>query len=242
MKYLKFCLLAFIIITVSTSSFSQTVKTSRKSEVFVLSTLHQFHGENKDYSFETLSQIIEKFNPDIICVELTAADLESRKKQQTKQEYNKTVFPLADKHKYELVSLEPSEPKFSELIKLIKDSETNLRENSPDKAEAFSIYSNNLYDYLFKFWDSPTAVNSAQTDAFFEVKHNFQNALYGEKQARGWEGWNQHFLNKILETAGKNVGKRILVTVGAEHAYWLRKKLRENKEVKFIEPSNFLFL
>lgn len=206
----------------------------------MLATLHQFHGENKNYSFETLSRIIEKYDPDIIAAELTPTDLDSRKEQKTKQEYQRSVFPVADKHKYKLIALEPSEPKFSELVGLIRDTQKTLREKSPEKAEAFSVYTESLYGYLFKFWDSPLKVNSPETDALFEVKHKYQTALYGEGEEKGWNGWNQHFLERILETARNNKGKKIIVLVGVEHGYWLRKKLRENSEIKLIESQTIL--
>lgn len=231
----KFLLLSFLILTISLDIFSQ-----QKTEVFVLSTLHQFHAENKNYSFETLSRIIERYDPDIIAAELTPADLENRKEQKTKQEYQKSVFPIADKHKYKLIALEPAEPKFSELVGLIRESEKTLGEKSPEKAEAFSVYSKSLYDYLFNIWDSPFAVNSPETDALFEVKHKFQNTLFGEAQEKGWNGWNQNFLDKILEAAKNNKGKKIIVLIGAEHGYWLRKRLRENSEIKLIEPQTIL--
>jgi hypothetical protein len=231
---------ALFILVLSFSAFSQSVKKPKKTEIFVLSTLHQFHAESKYYSFETLARIIEKLRPDVLAVELTPADLASRREQKTKQEYQKSIFPLVDKHKYLTVPLEPEEPKFTELVSLIRDSEKDLREKSPAKAEAFSLYVETLFDYLFKYWDSPLSVNSAQTDAFFEVKHNYQNAVYDAKQKQGWEGWNTHFLDKILEAAQKNQGKRVVVTVGAEHAFWLRKKLRENNSVVLLEAEQCL--
>ncbi|HEY8562920.1 MAG TPA: hypothetical protein VIL74_21255 [Pyrinomonadaceae bacterium] len=228
---------AVLIIFPSFSAFSQSVK---KPEVFVLSTLHQHHAESKYYSFETLSKIVEKLRPDVLAVELTPADLASRRDQKTKQEYQKSIFPLVDRHRFKTVAMEPAEPKFSEMVSLIRDSEKDLKEKTPEKAAAFSLYVETLYDYLFEFWDSPRAVNSARTDAFFEVKHEYQNALFDERQKRGWENWNAHFLSQILDVAKTNPGKRVVVTVGAEHSFWLRKRLRENEEVKFLEAEKIL--
>lgn len=229
-----------LFLILSFSAPSQSNKKPKKAEIFVLATLHQFHDESKYYSFETLSGIIETLRPDVLAVELTPADLASRREQKTKQEYQKSIFPLIDKHKYKTVALEPAEPKFSELVSLIRDSEKDLREKSPAKSEAFSLYVKTLYDHLFNTWNSPLAVNSRQTDAFFEVKHDYQNAIYDERQKQGWEGWNTHFLEKILEAANNNPGKRIVVTIGAEHAFWLRKNLRENKTVTLLEAEKYL--
>lgn len=233
-------LLALIILCLPWSVFSQSSGKDKKSEIFILATLHQYHATSKYYSFETLSRIIEGLHPEILAVELTPTDLVSHKEQKTKQEYQKSIFPLIDKHKYLTVPLEPSEPDFTRLVSLIRESDKDLSEKSPGKADAFSKYVDSLYDYLFKTWDSPLSVNSNCTDALFEVKHNYQNAIYDDRQKQGWEGWNTHFLEKILETAQKNKGKRIVVTVGAEHAYWLREKLRANGSITLLEANELL--
>ena len=216
------------------------VRKNKKAEVFVLATLHQFHGDSKYYSFDKLSQIIRDVRPDVICVELTSADIKSRRKQSTKVEYEKSVFPVADKYDYRLVPLEPDEPQFSTLVTLNIESERELRAATPGKAEAFSLYTDALYAHLFSVWQSPLDVNSRATDSHFEVKHNYQNALYGDKQKRVWEEWNGHFLDQILKTARSAENKKVLVLVGVEHAYWLRKALRKESDVRLREPSTFL--
>jgi predicted MPP superfamily phosphohydrolase len=229
-------LLVLILFCSSTVSFAQ----KKKTQIFVLSALHQLHERTKFYSFETLSQIIEKQKPDVLAVELTASDLQTRKEQKTKQEYQRSVFPLLDKHKYTVVSLEPAEPKFSQIVTLVRESEKELREKSPEKGEAFSVYNRLLFDYLLKTWSSPLDVNSAQTDALLEVKHNYQNELFGDKQTQGWESWNRHFLEVILEAAQKYPGKKIVVLVGLEHSYWLRKELGNNKDVILLKAEQML--
>jgi hypothetical protein len=221
-------------------AFTANSVAREQTEVFVLSTLHQHHGKDNSYTFSELSEIVEGFHPDVIVVELTPADLESRKEQKTKQEYQNSIFPTADKLKARMVALEPEEPMFSELVGLIRASDSELREQHPDAADAFSQYVDSLYGYLFGYWKSASEVNSKQTDALFDVKHSFQNDLFGDKQKLGWEGWNTNFLEKILGAARANPGKRVIVIVGAEHSYWLRKKLREQEGVKLIEPGSVL--
>lgn len=211
-----------------------------KTEVVVLSTLHQFHEENKNYSFEVLSKTIETVKPDILAVELTPKDLESRREQQVKREYARSVFPLIDKHKYKTVAIEPAEPLFSELIALMKESNKENQEKFPQKVEAFSVYSDALYEYLFKHWDSVKTVNSAETDALFEVKHNYQNSLFGAKEAKVWNDWNTHFLKQIKTVAAENKGKRILVLVGAEHSYWLKKEFGKDAEINLRKVEDYL--
>ncbi|MCO6511089.1 MAG: hypothetical protein J5I65_09875 [Aridibacter famidurans] len=220
--------------------FASTAFPQTETEVLVLSTLHQFHGKDNSFTFEKLSEIVESYRPDLIAVELTPDDLRTRKEQKTKVEYQKSIFPSADKIEAKMVPMEPAEPKFSEIVGLIRASDSDLREAKPDAAESFSAYVEALYGYLFEYWDSALEVNSARTDALFEVKHAYQNRLYGEKQEKGWEAWNGHFLEKILEAARANKGSRILVTVGAEHSYWLRKKLGGREGIKLIDSGTVL--
>jgi hypothetical protein len=231
-------LILFILIFFS--SFTVSFAQKKKTKIFVLSALHQLHEQTKYYSFETLSQIIEKQKPDVLAVELTPSDLEMRKEQKTKQEYQRSVFPLLDKHKYAVVPLEPAEPKFSQIVTLVREAEKELREKSPEKGEAFSVYNRLLFDYFFKTWTSPLDVNSAQTDALLEVKHNYQNELFGSKQSEGWESWNRHFLEVILDAAQKYQGKKIVVLVGVEHSYWLRKELSKNQDLILLKSEQVL--
>ena len=221
-------------------SAAVSVPAQARAEVLVLSTLHQFHSTVRGYSFEDLTKIVEGLKPDILAVELTPKDLESRVGQKTKLEYQKSIFPLIDKRKYQTVPLEPSEPLYSELVGLLRDSNNEIKEKFPSKAEAFSIYSDSLYSYLFGIWDSPEAVNSSETDGQFKVKHAYQNALFGSKEEKVWSEWNTLFLEQILKTAQENKGKRILVLVGVEHAYWLREHLRAESSIDHREPATFL--
>ncbi len=217
-----------------------TGSAQKSTEVVVLSTLHQLHAEVKGYSFQELGRTIEKIRPDVLAVELTPGDLESRREQKTKVEYAQSVFPLIDKNKYRVVALEPAEPLFSELVGLARRSDSENREKHPERVEAFSIYSKALYGYLLKHWDSVAAVNSKETDALFAVKHDYQNELFGASEAKVWNDWNTHFLYRIRQTAAEYRGKRILVLVGAEHAYWLRDRLSNQPSIKLRSVSDLL--
>ena len=209
------------------------------AEVIVLSTLHQLHAKTDGYSFADLSDVIEQIHPDILAVELTAVGLESRREQSTKQEYQRVVFPLLDKHNYEAVPLEPPQPLYDELVNLFRKSQKDLSEQNPVGAETFNLYMDSLFEYLGELWVSPAAVNSRATDILFESKHRFQSALFGPTEAQAWLGWNQHFLQQIVQTAAANPDKRILVLVGAEHAYWLRAHLADS-EITLLDTQRLL--
>ena len=210
------------------------------TEIMVLSTLHQFHGEANYYTYDHLSQIIKAFSPNVLAVELTPADLKARRPQRFKQEYQYSVYPLLDELKCEVIPLEPSEPEYSELVQLSKKAWEDLEKHNPAAVEQFNLYVRTLYDVLFNWWSSPLDVDSPETDRHFEVKHRYQNALFGKNEERDWERWNQHFLEQILAAVARFPGCRMLVLIGAEHAYWLRKRLRKQDGVRLLEASAIL--
>jgi hypothetical protein len=222
-KLLLVC--ASIIVAIPVAVRGEAEETPQ-TEVIVLSTLHQLHGEIEGYSFQDLLNLIEQLNPDVLAVELTTEDLESRRDHSTKQEYQESVFPLLEKYNYIVVPLEPSQPLFDEIVGLVRTAQSNLSARKPVLAEAFGIYAESLYEMLRETWTSPEAVNSRDTDLLFESKHRYQNAIFGPMEAEGWERWNQHFLDQILDASKNNPGKRIVVLVGAEHSYWLRAHLK----------------
>lgn len=209
-----------------------------KTEVIVLATLHQFHDSVTGYDFGTLSEIIEVLEPDILAVELTPNDLTQRKEQKVKQEYQKSVFPLLKKPDYVVIPLEPAEPKYTELLKLKHEADSQKIE--AEKEEAFANYVHALLDVLLQIWDSPAAVNSACTDSLLEAKHALQNEIYGEKEQLGWDAWNQHFLDVILQSAQEHSGKRLLILVGVEHGYWLRRRLKSHNAVNLLDTMLLL--
>lgn len=55
------------------SGMAQTIK----SEVLIISTIHGAHKVNPNYSYDSLFAFIEKYDPDIIGVELRKEDIDS---------------------------------------------------------------------------------------------------------------------------------------------------------------------
>jgi hypothetical protein len=126
------------------------------------------------------------------------------------------------------------------LINSLREAEESLQKNAPQKDEAFDTYTEKLFQYLFAQWHSPADVNSSWTDRLFAVKHDFQSAIYGPREAEGWEGWNRHFLDQIVAAAAEHPGRRIVIIVGVEHGYWLREHLQKQNGIKLLETAALL--
>ena len=152
------------------------------TNVIILATLHQFHLKSHYYSLDHLKTVIKKINPDVICVELREKDLKSKKDQSVKIEYSKCIIPVAEEENYKLVAMEPNEPEYSKIIDKYKQNYKKIESKEPKKIEIFNQYTKVLYDYLFAYWNSVNDVNSQLTNTIFEVKHKFQNSLFGSAE------------------------------------------------------------
>ncbi|WP_426689643.1 hypothetical protein [Rhodanobacter ginsengiterrae] len=210
------------------------------ARVAVLVTLHQLHTTTPGYSFDALGRAIEQLQPDVLCVELQPDDLKRRPTEPTKQEYPAVIYPLIDRHHYRVYALEPAEPVYGEILKPYIQAGQDFSVGKPEQAEAFSRYSDGVYAGLQSYWTSPARVNDEVTDAVLRAKHELQQAMVGEGERVGWERWNHHFLDVILTAAKENPGKRIVVTVGAEHGYWLRGQLARAAGVRLLDASVLL--
>ncbi|KRE96802.1 hypothetical protein ASG87_15890 [Frateuria sp. Soil773] len=203
--------------------------------VVVLDTLHRMHADVPAYDNDALGRAIEKLKPDVLCVELQPDDLATRPSEPTKQEYPAVIYPLIDRHRYRVYAMEPAEPLYGAILAPYRGNTEAFDARQPARAEAFGRYSEGLYAALKAHWTSPAAVNDATTDTAFRAKHALQEALMGPAEHAGWEAWNGHFLDVVRQAVRENPGKRIVVTVGAEHGYWLREHLRNTAGVRLLD-------
>ncbi len=212
----------------------------RPTEVVVLGALHQLHEQVPGYTYADLKASIQELRPDVLAVELTPSDLAGRVVQKNKREYQNAVYPLLEEYKWKAVAMEPEGDRRAHLLGEMRAADESAQKNSPERAEAFAVYVDTLFDYLKPKWHSAADVNSEWTDDLFAVKHAYQSKIYGEHEDKGWEGWNSIFLERILAAAEANPGKRIVVIVGVEHCYWLRKRLSNRAGLKLLDTPRLL--
>lgn len=203
-------------------------KQSSSNRITVLSTLHQLHAELPGYSFQVLEEQLERLAPDILCLELMPSEVHSHAPRKIKVEYNEVILPFAERLGCQLYGMEPDEPEKTELVSRYNGLHEQVSRKKPEQTSAFSAYNEALYAFLLPYWTSPGRVNSETTDALFEVKHRFQEKIFGPLEQQLWNEWNSFFLQSILAADNEHQGKHIVATVGAEHRYWLRRALEEN--------------
>lgn len=211
------------------------------AEVAVLSTLHDVHADTPAYGFDQLRESIIRLQPDILCMEVDPADLRTRPAERVKIEYPRVVYPLVDEKGYTTCALEPPAEKAAEIIGPYVAASRAFAESRPAANAEFEAYNEAMYDLLKNYWTSPAAVNDPVTDGVLGAKHALQMALIGAGEVTGWQAWNTYFLEQILAVARANPDQRIVVLVGVEHGYWLRRELALREAVRLLDTAVMLY-
>ncbi|MET3732454.1 hypothetical protein [Moheibacter stercoris] len=202
----------------------------KPTEVLVLSTLHKGHLSNPNYPYETISQIIQNFDPDVLGVEIRAEDLKLDK------DYLSKFYPLemyqylfqTDSISYygfdwlgeEIEGIPMPEnffPEISSIIKLRKQ----LAENQEVQAK-LSILSHvsNEKNNLAKI-SSPQEMIDGRYDVLNRVYYKQMMDLMADTELKGIPEFylkrDQKIAENILRIIQANSGKKFLFLMGADH-------------------------
>lgn len=210
------------------------------TEVVVLSTLHGLHAEVPGYDDERLAQAIRRLAPDVLCLEVSPEALAGRRPETVKVEYPRVVYPLLEREEYATCALEPPSEEAQRIIGPYLAANQAFADGSPEAHKDFSAYGDALYALLKRHWRDAASVNDTTTDQAMQGKHALQASLIGPGEAAGWEAWNRHFSARVREAAAAHPGKRVVVLVGAEHGYWLRRDLAEAPGIVLLDTAALL--
>jgi hypothetical protein len=222
---MRFIMMQSILIAVSILGWQPSDSTG----IVILPTLHQLHGQVANYDFDDLRETLERLQPDVLVVELTPSDLSSRTEQTTKVEYQQVIFPYVDRNEVPMVAMEPSQPLFDQIVKPYAENARRVAEEHPEAVEAFQQYLELFYARISD--DHITSVRDLISPKFEELarlKHEYQEAVFGEGERAGWSAWNRHFLETIVRVYSDDPSRRVVVVVGYEHHYWLKEALLGN--------------
>jgi hypothetical protein len=211
------------------------VDSSRRPQVLVLSTLHQYHAQASCYGFSTLRAIIAALAPDLLLLEVSEEDLRTRPDERIKREYPEVVYPLLAALGVQALALEPSGDGRHALIERMRAAESQFRDS--ERSEAHYAYVNEWFKSLVSCWRTPADVNSTGTDAAVFAKHAIEKSIYPPDSTRSWEEWNQHFLDQITNAVNQRRPRLALVLVGLEHSHWLRSRLARRTGLDLLDAQ-----
>jgi hypothetical protein len=203
--------------------------------VGILGTLHS-DDMRKDFNYplEKMREVIEFFKPDIICGEVRPEDWQKYYEDRNYEgylgpsEYRKLIVPLCEEKGIKFVPIDWFE---DDLIHL-----DYFQGKSTSEIDEIEKEFNSIMDvYMETGQSSALPFNSLDFNNIVEKKQAFQEMINPLVHNICWTCRNQIMVERIKQTIVDNKDKRILCTIGTEHAYFYCKSLATT-DIKVIYP------
>ncbi|MFQ5675793.1 MAG: hypothetical protein ACE5G1_07860 [bacterium] len=225
------------------------------TEVLVLGMIHGKHRTSEKWGLQQLSQTIQRIAPDVIACEIPPdrwqriwRDWSERgviEDPRVKRfpEYTDVLLPLKIQMGFEV---EPCAGWTKEMSDL-RETRIEQFSHEPKFADAYQAYEKENELVATRHAAHPideedpriihSAVYDQRTKEELTPYDKYLNDLIGPG---GWRNINEAHYRLVDRAISRNRGKRILITFGAGHKYWLLEKLRQRTDIKLVDVTPFL--
>jgi len=192
----------------------------------ILGTIHSDEMRKEyDFSLKKMGELIEQFEPDIICGEVRPEDWEKYCNNNEYEgylgpsEYRELIIPLCERKGIKFIPIDWYEDDMVDMDYFKGKSELEIN----DLEKQFESIMNVYIEVAKK---STIPFNSLAFNDVVKSKQDFQNSINPEVHNVYWTCRNQLMTYRIKKVLDANKGKRVLCTVGAEHNYFYCKELQ----------------
>lgn len=185
------------------------------TQVAVLGILAEFHREPIPYDLAALVRLVTNLAPDLLCLDMTPEQWQRRDFGGLPPEYRDALLPLAHQTDIVVVPIAgqrpPEEP------------------TAPGwRGQAIAVLRRWLA-YLQRTAPGPAATNQGLRHFFANVFYSLIAALAGREARRAWRAHRDHLIQKVLEVARRDPGRRVLVVVNVRHCHHIRPALKKHQ-------------
>jgi hypothetical protein len=239
---------------VTTTSLASGQGSKPTSEVIVMGMIHSGHRTNSDYDIETIKRIVRRVKPDYILCEIPPDRFDEAMKQfrdsgkvtenRVKRfpEYVDAIFPLTREMKFTIVpcaawtkAMADDRRGKLERYKTERPDDVAEMDRAEKKAEK-QMKAEHLSD-------TPKGIHSDRYDELVEQALEPYSRLFNDDLGLGgWENINAAHCALIEKALDKHAaeGARFLVTFGAWHKYWIKRRLAKRPDVRLRPLADFL--
>lgn len=233
---------------------SQSNNDWTKNEVIVMGMIHAGHRTSDTYGVDELTQIIENIDPDYILTEIppdrfdqamaefTATGVIEEPRVRVFPEYTDVVFPLTKEMDFQII------PCAGWSKAMADDRREKLdrwkTERPAESAEVDAAMARADEEITALGWnDDPHGIHTDRYDQIVRRGMEPYDRLFNDDLGPG--GWNNinwaHYalIYRALDEH-RGEGKRILITFGSWHKYWLLDRLYERDDIILRSAAEFL--
>jgi len=227
---------------------------TEKAKVAVMGMIHSGHPTSEHWGLAQVEQTIRNFQPDVVCTEIAPdrwdridRDLRERDAIEDPRvlrfpEYTDLILRLSLSMGF---TIEPCAGWTIEMSDL-RNSRIAEFEGEARWAIPRAEYARRLSALRTTYGDDPVGDDPAYIHSeAYDQRQKGELALYDEYQndmigPGGWTNINVGHYRNVDLTIQRHRGKRILVTFGGGHKYWLLEQLRERDDIELLELGDFL--
>jgi len=191
--------------------------------VAVLGTLADFHREPIPYNLGALIRLVRAIHPDLLCLDITSHEWQTRDFARLPLEYREALVPLAGQTDIVVVPVADERPRPEEELRGAR------------AAIARKIMS--ALAYVQCSTPSPAAINEG-------VRHHLANDLYqllaglqGKAMREEATLHASRLAANIVRAARRDPGRRVLVVVNVRFCHYLRRLLRNYLDLQVVRFS-----
>jgi len=248
------------LVSVGSASFAQESDSpsnkavENPNSVIVMGMIHSKHRQKGPFDLDHLKDLIRKVQPDYVLTEIPPDRLEEATRQfketgkitesrvRVFPEYTDALFPLTKEMDFEII---PCAAWTTEMNDSRRATLAKLRQTHAKQTAEMNAAQQNAGRNIATLGDpnDPVTIHTQQYDDFVKIgmgpyDRHF-NDLIGDG---GWENINKAHYGLIEKALNKHSGegKRVLITFGSWHKYYIKEQLRKRSDIKLVSMSEFL--
>jgi len=174
--------------------------------------------------------LLMQLRPDIICAELTPEQAEGRATIDSKPEYHGAIIPAAEELGVRIIPIQPDEAVGAEIEQRQRTALEKIQK-APDKVTVWRMWETFAervaagVSTIVEQSDGLALLQSFELDSL--VFEPWWNGIRDEfpEFYDSWEDFNRLMLERILDVVQQHPQKRIVLSIGLAHRYWMRRHL-----------------
>lgn len=239
-------ILFLIVVSVLTVAFFSCNSDKGETQVLVIGTIHGDHQNNPNYSYRDIINILDKYNPDAICVEIPASYF--RKRSYLTEMMLASIYGFENGKEVYPIDWWTETDARGELAKYKTTEDYRIKTNIADSlTESNAIMQNFIRKYgdIDNVWRENKMgyefFNGEEYNDYICQMYTIAINVYGDGCVNLYsEQRNAKMMEMIDEAIEKNKGKRIIVLTGAEHKYYFDAAFSKRNDVELVQLKELL--
>ncbi len=212
----------------------------KKTEIMVLGTIHQFHDSNPNYSYYDICNLLEAYQPDLICVEIRSEDFGMKpylKEMMLATVYGKEkgieVAPIDWwTEKIQMEAMEVMQTANYKRNEILLDS---ILSTNPIIRQFENTHGK--YQEMITRQVSIDIINDTMFNSFIRERNRIVLDLMGDGPATMYmQTRNERMVELIQIEIKKHKANRVIILTGGEHKHFFDQHLASVEGNEIISP------